>query len=130
MMVESPDKPHRRALLLTWLVSALWLAVAAAYVEREIGWRAVLPLPPHEQAAIAAGVLLPLILLWLIVVVALRGQSVRRHLGELRDRLDQMTVPAADAEARAAAVTQALRRETNELRTVKDEAASVLDAAR
>ena len=51
--------------IVAYAITAIWLALAALYVQSSIGWSNILTLLPHELGAVLTGVFAPLAALWL-----------------------------------------------------------------
>ena len=109
-------------------VTAGWLAVAAWYVGRAVGWANIGFLLPHELAAMLAGVFAPLAFLWLFLLFALRAGEGRQETRELLHRLDELAYPDDAAETRVARLTQRMKEEVDRVAGTGEAAAERLQA--
>ena len=64
------------------VLSAAWVAASVTFIAEHIGWRDLLLLLPHEVGGMAAGMLTPLALLWMVIGFFERGPAAPpRHRG-------------------------------------------------
>ena len=110
------------------LASAGWIVVSLHYIQNQMGWPNLFNLLPHELGGMAAGILTPLALIWLVVALLERGTQLRRESAALQWHLKQLTYPSARAEGRVSEVTESLRRQARELTKVTEDASSRAEA--
>ena len=84
------------------IASAAWIWVVDEYVESVLGWNNLSQLLPHEVGGLAAGVLTPLALLWMVIAFWERGRSLRRDTEVLGWHMRQLIYPTERAETRFA----------------------------
>ena len=108
--------------------TVLWAFMIHRVLDRSIGWDNLPFLLPHELGGLAAGVVTPLALLWMVVAFFERGRQLRSETEALRRQLLQMTYPSDRAQTRLREVTDALRRQARDLTDASDEATTRLHA--
>ncbi len=123
-VVEGPDPlPPPPGGAPTWplklgiAASVLWLGLVA-FSLAESGMPTLSgssSLIPWELAAFAAGVALPVALIWLVVAYLDRGKRFEREVDELRHLMRQMAYPSGAYEARVKAISDSLRAQAAEL---------------
>ena len=74
-------------------VSLVWLGLSVWYIQAYLGWAFFGAMLPHEVAAVAAGVAVPLAFLWLILVFVRPNRELQHHTETLRRHLDLLTYP-------------------------------------
>ena len=85
---------------------------------------------PWEYAAFAAGVSLPLTLIWLIVAYMDRGKRFENEVAELRTLMHQMAYPSGAYEERIKSISNSLRAQAQDLNDASLRAAQQVDAVR
>ena len=106
------------------VLSAAWLAASITFIAQHIGWRDLLLLLPHEVGGMAAGMLTPLALLWMVIAFFERGRRLRHDTEALGRNLHRLAYPSAGAQTRVNEITEALRRQARELTPASEEAAA------
>jgi hypothetical protein len=120
--IEAARRAQRRATIFASAASVAWVLFALVYISSNgsEGELAGLALP--EVAMLIAGIVAPLAVIWLVVIFVRRNADLREHTDMLRQQLDLLTYPAADAELRVRAVAESLRTQAEELNRVTDTA--------
>src|SRR5262245_27685032 len=111
-------------------LTVLWLIGVGWYVFSFVGPDGLLALLPHELGAVIAGIVTPVLLLWLLVAFMARGQALKEHTEALASRLAELTFPDQAAEHRIHSISESLRRQALDLRMATEEAAAALDGTR
>jgi hypothetical protein len=93
---------HRIALGLA--LTALWLALALAYVGLGLGWRAFLALPPGEIGSLLEGAVSPLAFLWLVLGLFLQQSELNQNSRALAIQSEALMKSAEQAEIQARAI--------------------------
>ena len=96
-------------------VSVFWAFLCLTYIHTTLGWSFGSQMLAHELGALVAGMASPLAFLWLAMAYFRRGYDVRDHTEALRRQLEMLTYPAEEAEARIGQVSEALRKQAEEL---------------
>ena len=104
------------------MLSAGWLWLSAEYISTYVGWDVLFELLPHEIGGLAAGILTPLALLWMVIALFERGHSLRSETGQLRWQIRQLTYPTDRSESRVKEITDSLRKQAKDLTKASDEA--------
>lgn len=128
-----PTPPRRGAGMLyglALLLSAAWLGVCAWYIGRTMGWPALPDVAPEVFGGLAAGALVPVAVLWLVVSTIERGTALRHEARLLREHLARLTYPDAAARARVGQVTEALKAQADDLTAASRRAVERAEAAR
>lgn len=112
------------------LVSAIWLAGAAIYVQRMVGWSNVSSLMPHEMGGFLAGILTPIALFWMIAAFILRSNDVKMYAEALREEIQGMMFPSDEANRRVNNDIERLMRQTAEMSKATRIALSAIETAR
>ena len=110
------------------VLSGAWLAAAAYFIDRQILWPDLMVLLPHEIGGLAAGVLTPLALLWMVIAFFERGRKLHHETRALHWYFSRLTYPSDRAESRVAQVTESLRRQARELSQASAEAVTRSEA--
>lgn len=97
------------------LVSAIWLAGAAFYIQRTVGWNNVSSLMPHELGGFMAGILSPIALFWMIAAFVLRSNDVKMYAEALREEVQAMIFPSDEANRKVNNDIERLMRQTAEM---------------
>ena len=84
---------------------------------------------PHELGSMAAGVVTPLALLWIVVAYFERSKIYEKEAFALRWHLNQLTFPSDDAHVRTAKITEVLRDQAKVLTQASEEASDRAQAA-
>src|SRR5690242_9226667 len=105
----------------------LWLIGVGWYLGSFIGSDALAGMLPHEHGMLVAGIVAPVLLLWLLVAFLARGQALKEHTELLASRLAELTFPDQSAEHRVNSIAESLRRQAVDLRLATEEAAAALD---
>ena len=113
--------------LLLSVVSVVWLAVVAFYIDRNVGWANIIQMLPHEIGAFLAGAFAPLAFLWLLGAFAKRGLDNQLHANALDALMRELGYPSPEAEARVASLTMTLRRHAREVQNETENAATKLE---
>ena len=90
-------------------LSAAWLGLSAQYILAQIRPEDLTQLLPHELGGMAAGVLTPLALLWMVVAFYDRAKIYQSEARALRWHLQSITYPSREAEARVSEISDTLR---------------------
>ena len=93
----------------------MWQAIIGLYVTQMIGWQSLIELLPHELGGFLAGAAAPLAFLWMVLAFQQRGVELNRNARALQDVLADLSFPSPDHERRLAAITGALRRQSEAL---------------
>ena len=123
---------YLRFRLLTWagaVLSTVWLALCAYFIDRQIPWSDISELLPHEIGGMAASVFTPLALLWMVIAFFERGRQLRHESAALRWHFRSMIYPSDRAETRVGEITEALRRQARDLTTASEEALARAETA-
>ncbi|MGH6880088.1 hypothetical protein [Hypericibacter sp.] len=108
------------------VLTIVWLALVAVYVERDIGWDNVRAMLPHELGAAVAGVFMPLVFLWLLILYWARGRDLADAATAINRQLDLLTFPSETAAERAESAGAALKRQAEALRSASDQSSELL----
>ena len=112
------------------LISAIWLAGAAVYVQRSVGWNNVSGLKPHEMGGFLAGILSPIALFWMIAAFIMRSNDVKKYAEALREEIQGMIFPSEEADARVNNDIERLVRQTAEMSKATRMALAAIESAR
>ena len=104
------------------IASVAWLWGIAHYIETSVGWTNLAELLPHEIGGLAAGAFTPLTLMWMVIALWERGQSLRRETEALRWHMRRMIYPSDKAQTRVREITEALQRQARDLTQASEEA--------
>jgi len=115
-----PARPWPAAI--AWLASLFWLALCAVYFITRGDSAALLALPPREVALLAAAVILPVAIFWLIAFYVRRNEDLRLSTLALQRSLAALTYPGEGSQARVAAVVETLRHQARELNSATERA--------
>ncbi|MES1156926.1 MAG: hypothetical protein ABUL73_04010 [Alphaproteobacteria bacterium] len=96
---------------LALVVGLLWIVGATAGAVSFIGPGNLAALPPVEWAAIAAGVVLPAMMVWFSGAAAREGARARAEARRLADAADRLLAPQHTAQDNAKAIATAVRNE-------------------
>ena len=89
------------------IITVLWLIGVAWYVFDYVGSDSLAGLLPHEMGTFIAGVVTPILLLWLLVAFMARGQALKEHTDALAARLAELTFPDQASEHRIHSIAEA-----------------------
>ena len=98
-------------LLVAGLSSALWLGAVAAFFLTGDGAPSPDTFSLPEIGAMAAGVTMPLVLIWICALVILRTDLLGEQRIAVAQGLDELLSPVDQAERRATALTEKLRQQ-------------------
>jgi len=104
--------------------SVVWLAFAVYVITEQLPWSDLLSLLPHELGGMAAGVLTPVALVWMVVAFYERGRQLRRETEALRWHLQRLAYPSDRAERRVSEIAEILRKQARDLTRTSEEAAA------
>ena len=104
------------------LLSIGWVYGVYDYIETAFGWSTLSELMPHEVGGLAAGLVTPLALLWLIVAYLERSRLLEQESQALRWYLRRMVYPSETAQERVRDITDSIRGQTAELTRASEEA--------
>ncbi|MGH6946131.1 MAG: hypothetical protein ACREDZ_02280, partial [Kiloniellales bacterium] len=107
--------------------SAGWLFAVAWYVGEYIGWETLQVLLPHEQALSLAGAFLPVLVLWLVVLVVLRGAAVSKATRALMEQFDSLVYPPEAAADQVRRIGLSLAEQAKVLNDTSDTLLTRLD---
>jgi len=93
-----------RRIVLGLAITALWLALALAYVVAGVGWRAFLALPPSEIGSTLEGFVSPLAFLWLVLGLFLQQSELAQNSRALTLQSEALQHSALQAEIQARAI--------------------------
>ena len=104
--LPSPGAARRmdRRILLGLALTALWLALALAYIGAGVGWREFLQLPPGEIGSLLEGVVSPLAFLWLVLGLFLQQSELAQNSRVLALQSEALQKSAEQAEIQARAI--------------------------
>src|SRR5689334_14915618 len=91
------------------VVSAVWLLLAALYIQTQVGWDVLPPLLPHEIAIAVLRVLAPIAFIWLVTGFCQRAAELSESSRKLADATAALAFPSPVAEARARETGESLR---------------------
>ncbi|MHC4181498.1 MAG: hypothetical protein ACYSWU_28710 [Planctomycetota bacterium] len=120
--MERSRGARRKTALIAGGGSAVWIAACLVYALGHVGGETLAGLALHEAGAAVAGVAMPMVVLWLVVLYMRRGGELREQTDMLRAQLELLTYPPDDAESRVRAVTDSLRGQAEALDRVTDTA--------
>lgn len=105
------------------ILSAAWLVVSYTYIDQQFGWDTFSQVFPHEIGGLAAGIVTPLALLWLVVSYLERGRLLQQEAAALKWYLEKMVYPASGSVERVNEITEALRQQARDLTNASEDAA-------
>ena len=73
--ITDSDSRRRRINWLGLVVTVAWIAICVFYVQTQIGWSNLNALLPHELGLALAGVVAPLVFLWLLIEYSVDSRS-------------------------------------------------------
>ena len=97
------------------VLTLIWFGISYSVVSDQIGWGNVLHLLPHEIGGMAAGIVTPVALLWMVVAFFERGRSLRRETAALRYEISRLAYPSETASVRVREISDSLRRQARDL---------------
>ncbi|MFZ5792658.1 MAG: hypothetical protein ACOY3L_18360 [Pseudomonadota bacterium] len=108
------------------VLTLAWLALCWIYVDRDIGWDNTQSMLPHELGAAIAGVVAPLVFLWLVLLNLTRGRELAEATDAINRQLDRLAFPSEVAAEKVESAGAALKRQAEALKAVSDESAGLL----
>ena len=120
--IEAARRAQRRATVIASGTSLAWVLIALVFIASNGSQGELAGLTLPEVAMLVAGIAAPLAVIWLVVIFVRRNSDLREHTDMLRQQLDLLTYPAADAELRVRGVAESLRTQAEELNRVTDTA--------
>ncbi len=90
---QTPWERFTKPVVLGIVLTVVWLLAAFAYIQAQYGWGVLGELLPHELGIVIAGIVAPLIFLWLLVAFVERGRDLRDGTGELNRQIRLLTYP-------------------------------------
>nr|MBC8158409.1 hypothetical protein [Alphaproteobacteria bacterium] len=106
------------------VLSVGWLALSLYAVNEQLPLSELLSLLPHELGGLAAGVLTPIALLWMVIAFYERGHQLQRETESLRWHFRRLAYPSDRAEKRVTEVSEVLRAQARELTRASEEASA------
>ena len=103
-------------------LSASWIGLASWTMFRKMAFSNILDLLPHEQGGLAAGILTPVALIWMVVALFERGRQLRGETAALRWQLERLAYPSERAEKRVREITDSLTRQARILTRASEDA--------
>ena len=111
------------------IMSIVWLVASGVFLIEGLKLSDLMALLPHELGGMAAGVVTPLALLWIVVAYYERSKIYEKEAFALRWHLNQLTFPSDDAHVRTAKITEVLRDQAKVLTQASEEASDRAQAA-
>ena len=108
--------------ILAALATIGWLAGSATYVFDSLGLEELSQLLPHELGGLAAGIVTPIALIWIVVAFFEKIKIYQAETQALRWHLQQLTYPADSAETHVGEITEALRAKIQALTNASEDA--------
>ena len=102
-------------------LTLIWLGLCAWYIGTYLGWENFQYMQLHELALSLAGVCIPPVLLWLILLFFARANTVASETRELLRHLEAMTYPPDEAEWKVARIADSLKDQADMLSQATDE---------
>jgi hypothetical protein len=85
-------------------LTAAWLALGAAYIKTQVGWRNFSALPPSDLANFLEGGVAPLAFLWLVLGLFMQQSELRQNSRALALQSEALQKSAEQAEIQARAI--------------------------
>ena len=111
------------------ITSIAWLVASGVFLIEGLKLSDLMALLPHELGGMAAGVVTPLALLWIVVAYFERSKIYEKEAFALRWHLNQLTFPSDDAHVRTTKITDVLRDQAKLLTQASEEASRRAQAA-
>ena len=110
---EAPFYARYRLLSVTAIILTLfWLVASLNFLFNNLTLADISQLLPHELGGIAAGIVTPIALMWIVVAFFEKTRIYQVESQALKWHLAQLTYPSDSAESRVAEITQSLRAQT------------------